>query len=639
MKIVLIILNFVFISCGSDSGSEGGTENNTINELVVEEIKPGEDSLERFSWHISGSSKAFSEYESSSIKSLNIKDSLYKGRGVKVLVSDDKTEAEHPDLKERGNIKDSKIMNNQTITNKNGKIEYSCNDCEYKFTYSNHEDGNHGTAVSGIIGATENNSIGSRGVAPQVQLTYFDFINANQTNKVVMAQYYGPSGDYPIHNFSWGLTNVCLENKCWADSFDPVLDNNILTYSLGTIKSFDPIVFDQSKSLNNGKGIIYVKAAGNEYEDRSDANLDSFSSNISTVVVGALNAFDGKNTLLKTNKASYSNTGTSLWISAPAGESGFNNIASFYSEKEKLIYSSPAIITTDVSNCSRGYAKDSDYVLSTFNDDPNSEDRRRFNPNCNYTSNFNGTSAATPVVTGVMALVLEANPNLNWKDLKYIIAKTAENTFLDFDEEIFSHTAFDKDTWTMNSANFKFHRKFGFGMIDANKAIELAKNYVAPLHFHKDITLVEKFVDLNDINIIESGNSRTYEVEIDENTNIQAARLGVKMNAPRAQDVKIIVESPSGTRATVLNTNTGIELVDIDFNFLINTFYQESSLGTWKITIEDRDVFNEKTYTLIEYTNGDVGVMGYSCYRVTGRNPSGNCQNVVNEVKLEIFGQ
>ena len=38
---------------------------------------------------------------------------------------------------------------------------------------------------------------------------------------------------------------------------------------------------------------------------------------------------------------------------------------------------------------------------------------------------MNGTSSATPVTSGSLALILEANPNLTWRDVKYIIAKTA----------------------------------------------------------------------------------------------------------------------------------------------------------------------------------------------------------------------
>ena len=43
----------------------------------------------------------------------------------------------------------------------------------------------------------------------------------------------------------------------------------------------------------------------------------------------------------------------------------------------------------------------------------------------NYTSRFNGTSAAAPIATGVIALMLEANPNLTYRDVQEILVRSA----------------------------------------------------------------------------------------------------------------------------------------------------------------------------------------------------------------------
>ena len=42
-----------------------------------------------------------------------------------------------------------------------------------------------------------------------------------------------------------------------------------------------------------------------------------------------------------------------------------------------------------------------------------------------YRSNFSGTSAAAPIVSGVAALLRQANPDLTWRDLKLILAASA----------------------------------------------------------------------------------------------------------------------------------------------------------------------------------------------------------------------
>src|SRR5262249_54532457 len=38
---------------------------------------------------------------------------------------------------------------------------------------------------------------------------------------------------------------------------------------------------------------------------------------------------------------------------------------------------------------------------------------------------FNGTSASAPIVSGVIALMLEANPDLSWRDVQEILVRSA----------------------------------------------------------------------------------------------------------------------------------------------------------------------------------------------------------------------
>jgi len=42
-----------------------------------------------------------------------------------------------------------------------------------------------------------------------------------------------------------------------------------------------------------------------------------------------------------------------------------------------------------------------------------------------YTNTFGGTSSATPAVAGVVALMLQANPNLTTRDVQEILVRTA----------------------------------------------------------------------------------------------------------------------------------------------------------------------------------------------------------------------
>ncbi|KAL6467434.1 hypothetical protein MHYP_G00231110 [Metynnis hypsauchen] len=58
---------------------------------------------------------------------------------------------------------------------------------------------------------------------------------------------------------------------------------------------------------------------------------------------------------------------------------------------------------------------------------------------------FAGTSSAAPAAAGVLALVLEANPDLTWRDVQHLIAKTAK--IPDPNEP----------GWTINGAGYHVH--------------------------------------------------------------------------------------------------------------------------------------------------------------------------------------
>ncbi|KAI4898720.1 hypothetical protein NFI96_006496 [Prochilodus magdalenae] len=60
-------------------------------------------------------------------------------------------------------------------------------------------------------------------------------------------------------------------------------------------------------------------------------------------------------------------------------------------------------------------------------------------------THFAGTSSAAPIAAGVLALVLEANPDLTWRDVQHLIAKTAKIP----DPK--------EPGWTINGAGYHVH--------------------------------------------------------------------------------------------------------------------------------------------------------------------------------------
>ena len=69
---------------------------------------------------------------------------------------------------------------------------------------------------------------------------------------------------------------------------------------------------------------------------------------------------------------------------------------------------------------------------------------------------LSGTSASAPLAAGIIALVLHANPNLNWRDVQHITVRCAHNANL---------RATD---WSHNAVGRNFSHSFGYGIMDAS---------------------------------------------------------------------------------------------------------------------------------------------------------------------------
>ena len=74
-------------------------------------------------------------------------------------------------------------------------------------------------------------------------------------------------------------------------------------------------------------------------------------------------------------------------------------------------------------------------------------------------SSISGTSASAPLAAGIIALVLQVNPDLSWRDVQHIIVRCA-------------HTAnLDAKTFNVNGANRNFSHSFGYGLMDASRMV------------------------------------------------------------------------------------------------------------------------------------------------------------------------
>ena len=482
------------------------------------------------------------------------------GAGVKVAVVDTGMEVCHPDLTD--NVEqDASFHFDALDVGTDPQFAWGIRmDVSDPFNFDS--TGGHGTSVAGLIAATADNGIGGRGVAPDALLRGYNALNA--------------SSQFSAFFNSLGASSV-LPNSTDVDVFNLSLGGGGERPG-NTDHYFERLFSHGVHDLRSGLGAIYVKSAGNGFADCDSlvrlinerigcisSNSDDWNNLPYLIVTGAFNA-DGR-------KASYASAGPNLWITAPAGEYGLSR---------------PALLTADQMGTDRG--------LAILRDNNPLQNQPVANPHGDYTGRMNGTSASAPLVSGAVALLLETEPALTWRDVKHILAKTARKIDPDIvavEETIGTVTRTLRLTWTENAAGYDYHDWYGFGALDLDAAVEMAGDYTpASLGEFRQSGWFESglsgAIPDNDGN----GLTRTLSVStLPDDASVEAVQLEVDIDHEFPNDLGIHLVSPRGTR-TVLNQvyNETLALDEpgnLRWRLLANAFYGETPNGDWQIEVFD----------------------------------------------------
>jgi hypothetical protein len=238
-----------------------------------------------------------------------------------------------------------------------------------------------------------------------------------------MAAVAAAAANFDVINNSWGSTP--------SFSFSQN-GNNANTFAARVIAAWEGI----SEDGRDGLGTIIVKSSGNESRN---SNAENGNSNRFTITIAAARD-DGF-------ASSYSNHGADILVAASAGD--------FASE------GGLGIVTTDLLGTD-GY--------NLRADETGSHD---------YTDDFGGTSASAPIVTGVVALMLDANAGLGWRDVQEILALGASYT----GSAIGATTpgAYENGNWFFNGGSDwngggrHFSVNYGYGLANAYNSVRIAE--------------------------------------------------------------------------------------------------------------------------------------------------------------------
>ncbi len=158
-----------------------------------------------------------------------------------------------------------------------------------------------------------------------------------------------------------------------------------------------------------------------------------------------------------------------------------------------------------------------------------------------YINDFNGTSAATPIVSGVVGLMLAANPALTWRDVQWILASTARKNN-------------PSDTSWSGSGLGRYSHKFGFGVIDANAAVNLARTWTS-VGGSSAQRSCGSFTDNANVAIPDASASGTPGATVSRTINvagcsvnqIELVEINFTADHPYSADLIIRLVSPNGT--------------------------------------------------------------------------------------------
>ena len=287
-----------------------------------------------------------------------------------------------------------------------------------------------------------------------------------------------------------------------------------------TVAAMEDSVYNGRSGLGN----IYTWAAGNGLDADDNSNYDGYSNSRYSIAVAAITHY-----------------GEQSWYSEP----GANILVTAHSNGGDPTYE--GITTTDITG-SGGYSGG------------------------DVTHDFGGTSSATPLVSGVIALVLEANPSLTWRDVQNILVHSSRK-----------NDASDP-SWNTNGAGHDVSHKFGFGAVDAGAAVSLAQNWSSSGEEYN-----ASFGPFTPNLEIDNGPFTWTEMNLSVPIDLRLESIDVVVDITHDArgELDIVLQSPSGHESWLAEEHSDNNADYGNWRFGTVQHWDESSQGDWKLKVRD----------------------------------------------------
>jgi subtilisin family serine protease len=467
-------------------------------------------------------------------------------RSVVVAVVDDSFDLNHPDFQGTGKVVAPRDLRQNDFLPLPDAKETS-----------------HGTACAGVAVAEENGA-GIVGVAPGCALM-------------------------PIR------TTGYLDDESIEQIFNWAVEKgaSVISCSWGASAVYFPLSLRQKAAITraatkgrNGKGCVILFAAGNANRPVNGTVVEkNWTDNLLQGKTNWLSGFalhpDVMAIAASTSmnkKAAYSNWGDSIALCAPS-----NNAPPGMSFPEKgYVFTQPAIasylsgvgvFTTDQIGAA-GYDKG------------------------DFTNNFGGTSSATPVVAGVAALVLSANPNLTAQQVKRILQETADKIV---DPNSDPQLGLKGGTYDGNGHS----PWFGYGKVNAAKAVQAAKQMQ---EVASPITQQLRVSNTNSVGIPDNNRQGVKSaIAIAESITVKDIQVSVNITHEFLGDLEIYLIAPNNQQVLLQNRTLGRRTslqmsYGVRSHTALKQFLSLAAKGRWQLWLIDsapQDVGRLNSWELI----------------------------------------
>ncbi|XP_033845941.2 proprotein convertase subtilisin/kexin type 5 [Periophthalmus magnuspinnatus] len=189
------------------------------------------------------------------------------------------------------------------------------------------------------------------------------------------------------------------------------------------------------------------------------------------------------------------------------------------------------------------------------------------------------SSLSASVAAGVIALTLEANPLLTWRDIQHIIVRTSKTEHLEAPD------------WTINGAGYRVSHLYGFGLMDAEDMVKEAERWkqVPSQHMCVEEAPVQKIRTIYPGSVVTS----VYETAgcagnpLQHVAYVEHVIVRVTITHSHRGSLFIRLLSPSGTVSELLahrpldNSSEGFQ----NWEFMTTHSWGEPATGKWTLKI------------------------------------------------------